>query len=170
MPAVVVAGGIVCPLGPIAPAWRDCAAWRRAARIGAMSLHLALQRPGQGPALAGPGVGHPGGDAASNPHGSSHGLPSAGCWEDTLQKAPDFIGVAEGSRALSAVPPKADMCSALADVRFVPIADIDHSMITSTRCRNLSGMLSPRAFAVFRLMTSSYFVGCSTGMSFGPLP
>jgi hypothetical protein len=25
---------------------------------------------------------------------------------------------------MSAIPPKADMCSALADVRFVPIADI----------------------------------------------
>ena len=25
---------------------------------------------------------------------------------------------------MSALPPKADMCSALADVRFVPIADI----------------------------------------------
>jgi hypothetical protein len=28
---------------------------------------------------------------------------------------------------MSALPPKADMCSALADVRFVPIADMRHS-------------------------------------------
>ena len=28
------------------------------------------------------------------------------------------------SPAMSALPPKADMCSALGDVRFVPIADI----------------------------------------------
>ena len=34
-------------------------------------------------------------------------------------------------KAMSALPPKADMCSALAYVRFVPIADIDRS-ITST--------------------------------------
>ena len=27
-------------------------------------------------------------------------------------------------RVMSALPPKADMCSALSDVRFVPIADI----------------------------------------------
>ena len=27
-------------------------------------------------------------------------------------------------KVMSALPPKADMCSALADVRFVPIADI----------------------------------------------
>jgi hypothetical protein len=32
---------------------------------------------------------------------------------------------------MSALPPKADMCSALADVRFVPIADIADYSITS---------------------------------------
>jgi hypothetical protein len=26
---------------------------------------------------------------------SSHGLPSRACWEDTLQKVPDFIGSEE---------------------------------------------------------------------------
>ena len=35
---------------------------------------------------------------------------------------------------MSALPPKADMCSALADVRFVPIADIG-SAIRSPRRR-----------------------------------
>ena len=30
---------------------------------------------------------------------------------------------------MSALPPKADMCSALGDVRFVPIADIDRNEI-----------------------------------------
>ena len=30
-------------------------------------------------------------------------------------------------KAMSALPPKADMCSAAAYVRFVPIADIRHS-------------------------------------------
>ena len=29
------------------------------------------------------------------------------------------------AKAMSALPPKADMCSALAHVRFVPIADIE---------------------------------------------
>ena len=29
-------------------------------------------------------------------------------------------------KGMSALPPKADMCSALVDVRFVPIADIGH--------------------------------------------
>src|SRR5262245_61405309 len=43
-------------------------------------------------------------------------------------------------------------------------------MMTSTRCRNLSGTVRPMAFAVLRLMASSNFVGCSIGMSFGCLP
>src|SRR5262249_23077034 len=43
-------------------------------------------------------------------------------------------------------------------------------MMTSTRCRNLSGTLRSMAFAVLRLMASSNFVGCSIGMSFGCLP
>ena len=30
------------------------------------------------------------------------------------------------AEAMSALPPKADMCGALANVRFVPIADIRH--------------------------------------------
>ena len=53
-------------------------------------------------------------------------------------------------RRMSALPPKADMCSALADVRFVPIADIG-SLNRSPRRRS-SGMLqkfSIPAFAPF---------------------
>jgi len=30
--------------------------------------------------------------------GSSHGLPSQTCWEDTLQKVPDFVGSKERKR------------------------------------------------------------------------
>ena len=33
---------------------------------------------------------------------------------------------------MSALPPKADMCSATRDVRFVPIADIGFNSITSS--------------------------------------
>ena len=39
------------------------------------------------------------------------------------------LGHKQASRsaiAMSALPPKADMCSALGDVRFVPIANISH--------------------------------------------
>src|SRR5262249_50868255 len=45
-----------------------------------------------------------------------------------------------------------------------------HSITSSARARNDSGIVRPIAFAVLRLMTSSNFVGCSTGMSFGCLP
>ena len=34
-------------------------------------------------------------------------------------------------KVMSASPPKADMCSALGDVRFVPIADIEPRFIRS---------------------------------------
>ena len=39
---------------------------------------------------------------------------------------------------MSALPPIADMCSALADVRFVPIAD----MLAERRCQNQYSALS----------------------------
>src|SRR5438067_13687120 len=45
-----------------------------------------------------------------------------------------------------------------------------HSITSSARARNDSGIVRPIAFAVLRLMTSSNLVGCSTGMSFGCLP
>ena len=55
---------------------------------------------------------------------------------------------------MSALPPKADMCSAQADVRFVPIADIpaNHSIISSARACIAAGTVRPSALAVFRLM------------------
>src|SRR5262245_8779879 len=73
---------------------------------------------------------------------------------------------------MSALPSKADMRGALANVRFGPKADmtLSHSMITSARCRNVSATGNPSALAVLRLMTSSNFVGCSTGMSAGNPP
>src|SRR5262249_21022565 len=46
-----------------------------------------------------------------------------------------------------------------------------HSITSSAVCRNGSGMVRPSVFAVLRLMTSSYLVGCWTGRSlaFAPL-
>src|SRR5262249_21386423 len=44
---------------------------------------------------------------------------------------------------------------------------VHHRMISSARTRRDRGMVRPRAFAVFRLITSSNFVGCSTGSSAG---
>src|SRR5262249_11360604 len=45
-----------------------------------------------------------------------------------------------------------------------------HSITSSAVCRNGSGMVRPSAFAVLRLMTSSYLVGCWTGRSLGLTP
>src|SRR5262249_5368430 len=45
-----------------------------------------------------------------------------------------------------------------------------HSITSSARSRNDSGIVIPSALAVLRLMTSSNLVGCSTGMSPGFVP
>ena len=47
------------------------------------------------------------------------------------------------------------MCGATRDVRFVPIADMKtlYSMTSSARSRRARGILSFRAFAVFKLIT-----------------
>jgi len=41
---------------------------------------------------------------------------------------------------------------------------------SSARCSSDGGMVSPRALAVFMLITNSNFVGCSTGKSAGLAP
>src|SRR5262249_50036597 len=45
-----------------------------------------------------------------------------------------------------------------------------HSITSSARSKNESGIVRPSALAVVRLMTSSNLVGCSTGMSPGLAP
>src|SRR3989442_14948562 len=47
---------------------------------------------------------------------------------------------------------------------------VHHWMISSARTKIDCGMVSPSDFAVFMLMTSSNFVGCSTGRSAGLAP
>src|SRR5439155_6568312 len=49
-------------------------------------------------------------------------------------------------------------------------APVHHSITWSARSRMDCGIISPRAFAVFMLTTSSNFVGCSTGRSAGLAP
>jgi hypothetical protein len=46
----------------------------------------------------------------------------------------------------------------------------DHSITWSARVNNCGGIVRPSAFAVLRLITSSNFVGCSTGKSAGLAP
>ena len=45
-----------------------------------------------------------------------------------------------------------------------------HSITSSARVKNDSGIVKLSIFAVFRLNTSSNFVGCSTGISPGAIP
>ena len=45
-----------------------------------------------------------------------------------------------------------------------------HSITSSARASTLGGIVSPSPFAVLRLITSSNFVGCSTGRSAGFAP
>src|SRR6516164_1306785 len=73
--------------------------------------------------------------------------------------------------------PKADIGTQPPDVRFVPKADILHcgkerrySITSSARPSSDAGTLMPRAFAVLRLITSSYLVGACTGRSAGFSP
>ena len=63
--------------------------------------------------------------------------------------------------AMSALHPKADMCSATRYVRFVPRADIsgDYSITSLARLSTADGIMRPSALAVLRLITNSYFVG-----------
>src|SRR5262245_45217628 len=49
-------------------------------------------------------------------------------------------------------------------------APVYHWMISSARPSTDGGIVRPSALAVLRLITSSYFVGCSTGRSAGLAP
>ena len=64
-------------------------------------------------------------------------------------------------------PRKADMCGAMSNACFGPKADIapPHSITLSARVSSCLGTVSPIAFAVLALITSSKLVGCITGKS-----
>src|SRR5262249_20309250 len=67
--------------------------------------------------------------------------------------------------------PKSDMCSAVADVRYGPIADMPfYSMTSSARVSRVGGTQRPGALTALRLITSSYLVGACTGRSTGFSP
>ena len=74
--------------------------------------------------------------------------------------------------AMSALHPKADMCSATRYVRLVPIADIAplHSITSSALASSFCGTARLSALAVLRLIARSYLVGACTGRSAGFSP
>src|SRR5262249_24812995 len=75
---------------------------------------------------------------------------------------------------MSALPPKADMCSATAHVCFGPKADIlqprskrCYSISSSAVASSSGAMLRPNAVAVLRLITNSNLDDSTTGRSAG---
>jgi hypothetical protein len=67
-------------------------------------------------------------------------------------------------------PPKADIVQHGGNVRFVPKADMAYSITSSASCWSCQGTFRPSVLAVLMLMTSSNFVGSSTGRSAGFAP
>src|SRR6185295_3008874 len=65
--------------------------------------------------------------------------------------------------------PKADIDRWPGNVRFVPIADIGkvYSITSPARASTGGGTARPRAFAVLRLIASSYLVAACNGSSAG---
>ena len=61
--------------------------------------------------------------------------------EICIQRAVDKAARRHGYLSMSALRPKADMCSALADVRFVPIADIAHPSRDSALLGGTGGLV-----------------------------
>src|SRR5262245_62980721 len=69
--------------------------------------------------------------------------------------------------AMSALPPKADICTALAHVRFGPKADMPH--LTKERCDYCALFLVSRAFC-WSSFSSAAFSGTSLTVSLSILP
>jgi hypothetical protein len=80
-----------------------------------------------------------------------------GRYETQASSKAQLIHVAD-VRAMSALPPKADIAECDWDVRFVPKADIaPYSIISSARADNVGGTSMPSALAVLRLITNFEF-------------
>jgi hypothetical protein len=131
--------------------------------------------------------------AADKPHGlaSSHAAHRSFCWQcigpsSTLGRAEPVEGVYLGGADLRCGS-KPEVPTPTRHFRSTPdsrhrYADRSgpfranfgsgrlHSITSSARSRNASGILNPSALAAFRLMMRSNFTGCCTGMSAGFAP
>src|SRR5262249_59195496 len=83
-----------------------------------------------------------------------------GCGEEHAD-APHGLGLLRARRAR----PRGRRAAEQRDELAAP-----HSITSSARTRNASGMVRPSVLAVVRLMMRSNLVGCSTGMSPGFAP
>ena len=73
------------------------------------------------------------------------------------------------SRGAPCAPAAGCVCSAPGENREKALVSC-HWITWSARCSSDGGIVRPSAFAVFVLMTSSNFVGCSIGRSPGFVP
>jgi hypothetical protein len=101
----------------------------------------------------------------TRPRGASAVTSATRCHQSESRKR-EYCAI----QPMSALTPKADMCSATRDVRFVPKADMRRYSITSSAMARMpDGMAKPSALAVLRLMTSSnltsWMIGRSPGFS-----
>jgi hypothetical protein len=89
-------------------------------------------------------------------------------------RSPSFLeipGEQDPAKTTSALEQLTDSSRTLRQVRKVPDSDIATYSITSSAISKKSRVIvRPSALAVFRLMTSSNFVGCWTGNSAGFAP
>ena len=84
-----------------------------------------------------------------------------------------YTGIAVPPTGLHLDPspePSAPIISLSGVLERVNVESAAYWMISSARARSDGGIVSPSALAVFWLMTSSNFVGCSIGMSPGLVP
>ena len=76
------------------------------------------------------------------------GASATGTPQICIQRAVDKAARRHGYLSMSALPPKADMCSALMHVRFVPIADIRENDMRETERPPRSGLSEIQSGAI----------------------
>src|SRR5215813_5260431 len=86
-------------------------------------------------------------------------------FEDAESRAVSMANVSRASNRKDSTPRWCGRPTALRDFNPAYVREGTYSISSSARSRNDSGMASPSALAVVRLITRSHLVGCSTGNS-----
>src|SRR5262249_40692036 len=97
---------------------------------------------------------------------ADHGLRALGVEVIGSQAAAADCGSASATRLTRCSRAPVGRCAADERDELAPF----HSITSSASASNLSGICTPRAFAVFKLITNSNLVDCSTGRSAGFAP
>jgi len=108
---------------------------------------------------------------AAHGHQEGHSHVSRSPSMPPISSAAKIHGYAKAANLLGLLRPRRERPrSRSAAEQRDELAAAAHSITSSARSRNDSGMVSPRAFAVLRLMTKSNLTGCRTGRSEGLVP